>query len=260
MILAILQARMSSTRLPGKVLKPLLGEPMLLRQIERIRRVCRIDQLLVATSVDASDDPLAALCERIRVACFRGSLDNVLERFYLAASEANPQPEHVVRLTGDCPLADPELIDAVIEFHLAGGYDYSTNALEATFPDGLDVEVVRFACLQQAWQEATLPSELEHVMPFITRRPERFRIGHFKAPTDLSHLRWTVDNSEDFEFVSRVYEALYPTKPDFTTADILALLERYPELQEINVHIERNVGLKKSLIEDEKYRKSGGEH
>lgn len=247
-MLAILQARSSSSRLPGKVLKPLVGEPMLARQIERIRRSREVSCLLIATSSDASDDPLAALCEHLDVQCHRGSLNDVLDRFYRAAEPL--APEHLVRLTGDCPLADPDVIDATIAFHLDGGYDYTSNAIQPTFPDGLDVEVFRFSCLRDAWSEASLQSEREHVTSFIYRRPERYRIGHFKQANDLSWLRWTVDEPADFEMVEAVYKALYPGKPNFTTADVLDLLARHPEIARINADITRNEGYLKSLAAD----------
>jgi spore coat polysaccharide biosynthesis protein SpsF len=256
MILAVLQARVSSSRLPGKVLRPILGVPMILRQVERARRAVGVDRLLVATSVDPSDDPLAELCAGDGIECFRGSLDDVLDRFYRAARPF--APEHVVRLTGDCPLADPELIGEVISFHRDGGYDYVSNALEPTFPDGLDVEVFRFPCLEHAWREASLPSEREHVTPFLYHRPERFRIGCYKGDVDLSRLRWTVDEPVDFELVTRIYGELYPVRRDFTTGDILGLLERKPELKTLNTHHRRNEGLERSLEEDRRHRKGTG--
>jgi spore coat polysaccharide biosynthesis protein SpsF len=247
-ILAILQARVSSSRLPGKVLKPLLGAPMIVRQLERVRRCARIDRIVVATSTDVSDDRLAKVAADAGVAVFRGSLADVLDRFHGAAQQHIPHT--VVRLTADCPLADPRLIDRVIEFYLKGGYDYATNALRPTYPDGLDVEVFRASCLEDAWREATLPSEREHVTPFIHRRPERYRIGHFAGDIDLSALRWTVDEALDFELVSTIYAALYPTKHDFGTADVLQLLEERPELKTVNTRYERNEGMKKSLQAD----------
>lgn len=252
--LAILQARVSSTRLPGKVLKPILGEPMLLRQIERLRRCRGFDRLVVATSTDASDDPLAAACEGWDVACHRGSLDDVLDRFVAAARAY--QPDIVVRLTGDCPLADPEVIDAVIRYFRQGDYDYASNVDPPTFPDGLDVEVMRYSCLVQAHREATLPSQREHVTPFIRAHAERFRLGCHTAATDLSHLRWSVDEPDDFAFVKAVYEALYPGKPDFTTADVLRLLAGNGHLASINSAIARNEGLKKSLLKDAEHLKA----
>lgn len=236
---------MSSTRLPGKVLKPLLGVPMLLRQVERLRCATTFDRLLVATSVDPSDDVLAELCARHDIQCFRGSLRDVLDRFYQAARPYNPR--HVVRLTGDCPLIDPGVLDEVVRFYLAGGYDYASNAVEPTFPDGLDVEVFRFSCLESAWKEARLPSEREHVTLFIYKHPERFRVGHYKISTNLSHMRWTVDQPEDFEFVTRVFEALYPADPRFTMQDVLRYLEQHPEVAMVNAGTGRNEGLKRSL-------------
>lgn len=247
-ILAILQARVSSSRLPGKVMKPILGQPMLARQIERLARCRRFERLIVATSVEASDDAIETLCRQLDIVCRRGSLDDVLDRFYRAAlPEA---PDHVVRLTGDCPLADPALIDALIDFHLAQGYDYSSNCHVPSLPDGLDAEVMRFSALEAAWREARLPSEREHVTPFIRKHPERFRIGLWRHPVDLSQLRWTVDEAEDFEFVSRVFAALYPSNPAFGMQDVLDLLARQPELAAINRGLRRNAGFEKSLQQD----------
>lgn len=248
MILAILQARVSSTRLPNKVIKPILEVPMLLRQVERIRRSRMIDRLLIATSSDPSDDVLGRLCAENDLECFRGSLDDVLDRFYQGAKPLNP--DHVVRLTGDCPLSDPQLIDEVIKFHLDGDLDYTSNALEPTFPDGLDIEVLRFQCLKQAWEAAVLPSQREHVTLFIYQNQGLFKIGRFKGKIDLSHLRWTVDEPLDFELVTKIYEHLYRDNPAFTSQDILNLLEKYPELKTYNTRFSRNEGLKKSLSED----------
>lgn len=248
MILAVLQARFSSTRLPGKVLKPILGKPMLMLQLERIRRVTDIDGLIVATSMEAQDDALAAMCGAEGVACHRGSLNDVLDRFYQAAR--SHAPDHVIRLTGDCPLADPEVISGVIRAHLAARADYTSNVLPPTFPDGLDVEIMNFACLEEAWREATLPSQREHVTPFINRQPARYKLHNFANAADLSGLRWTVDEPADFEFVKRVYEALYPSHPDFSTADILALMEKRPELAALNNQHTRNEGYAKSLLKD----------
>lgn len=248
MILAILQARVSSTRLPGKVLKPLLGVPMLLRQIERLKKSRKIDRLLVATSTEPSDDPIEKLCEENGIACYRGSLNDVLDRFYQAARGFDP--EHVVRLTADCPLTDAKLIDDVIGFYLDGGFDYASNAIQATYPDGLDMEVFRFSCLEQAWREAALPSQREHVTPFIHQQPLLFKIGHYKNSSDLSHLRWTVDEPKDFELVTMVYEALYPKNPDFSTQEILQLLDQRSELVNWNTEHQRNEGYLKSLKAD----------
>lgn len=248
MILGILQARVSSTRLPDKVLRPLLGKPMILRQIERLKRIVQIDRLVLATSNDPSDDRLAEVCAAENIECFRGDLDDVLDRFYKAAQQY--RPEYIVRLTGDCPLADPEVIDNLITYFLAGAYDYSSNSLEPTFPDGLDAEIFRFSCLEEAWKEAVLPSQREHVTPFIYQQPDRFRIGCMLNNIDLSGLRWTVDEPADYDLVARIYEVLYPQNPHFLSSDILQLLKREPELCSINVAITRNEGYVKSLKND----------
>jgi spore coat polysaccharide biosynthesis protein SpsF len=239
-VIAILQARMSSTRLPGKVLKPILGRPMLARQIERLKRCRSLQELVVATSEQADDDPLASLCRDEGVPCFRGSLNDVLDRFYQCARRY--EAGHLVRLTGDCPLADPGLIDSLVEFYLQQAVDYASNCRPPTLPDGLDAEVIRFDVLAAAWREAVDPFEREHVAPFIVRRPQRFSIANWKWPVDLSHMRWTVDEPEDLAFVTRIYEALYPTSPDFGIDDVLALLRKQPDLAEINSRFQRNEG------------------
>lgn len=250
-VLAVLQARTSSSRLPGKVLLPILGQPMLLRQIERLKRCRDIDRLLVATSTDPTDDPLAKLCAEHGLDCFRGSLPDVLARFVEAARTVNP--EVVVRLTGDCPLADPSLIDAVIRRFLASDFDYLSNCEPPTYPDGLDVEVLRLSCLEEAQREAVLPSHREHVTLFVRRQPTRYRLGNYADTVDRSTLRWTVDELQDYEFVRSVYEALYPDKPDFTTADIYSLLETVPQLLTINSQFQRGEGGRKSLLADAAY-------
>lgn len=248
MILAILQARTTSSRLPNKVLKSILGKPMLAHQIERVKRSRLIDNLVVATSTDSSDNALLDLCRCLGVECFRGNLDDVLDRFYQAALPY--KPDHIVRLTGDCPLIDPNIIDMVIKFHVNGNYDYSSNCLEPTYPDGLDTEVFKYKCLFEAWQEAKLKSEREHVTPFINKQSNRYKLGCLKSPIDYSSLRWTVDESADFEFVSQIYSAIYPDNPLFAFEDILNLLESMPDLRQINAGINRNEGYMNSLKND----------
>jgi len=237
---AVLQARTSSTRLPGKVLADLCGRPMLARQVERVSRARRLDDLVVATSDQPGDDALADLCREMGVACFRGSLEDVLDRF--ASAAARHRAEAVVRLTGDCPLADPGVIDATIGFFLEGGYDYAANCRPPTLPDGLDTEVFTFAALEAAWREAADPFEREHVVPFIIRRPGRFRIGNLAWPEDRSGLRWTVDEPRDLDFVRAVYAALFPANPAFGWEDVLRLLAERPELAQLNSGIPRNQG------------------
>lgn len=251
MIIAILQARFSSTRLPGKVLKKILGKPMLSLQLERVMCASKIDKLIVATSTDSSDNEIENLCKEMQVRCFRGSLDDVMDRYYQAALLY--RPKHVVRLTGDCPLIDPQIIDEVIGFFIKGDFDYASNCVEPTFPDGLDVEAFKFSALETAWKEASLPSHREHVTPFIYQNNERFKVGHYKTQEDLSHLRWTVDRPEDFELIRQIYEALYKHNPKFTTQDILGFLSKNPSLICNNERFVRNEGMRKSIEADKLY-------
>ena len=248
MILAILQARTSSTRLPGKVLRPILGEPMLARQIERLMRSKKIDRLLVATSDQPEDHAIAILCAKLSIPCFCGSLEDVLQRFYHAAKPY--KPTHIVRLTGDCPLADPALIDELIELHLAGLHDYSSNCGNPSYPDGLDAEIMSTATLTTLQEKAITQAEREHVTYYIRCHPEQFSIGELSRTPSLAHLRWTVDEPADLALVERIYGALYPINPAFTTADILALLAREPELAILNTRHQRNEGLARSISKD----------
>ena len=245
MILGILQARTGSSRLPGKVLLPLAGKPMLARQIERLLRAEQLDMLIVATTDEGADDEIADIAGECSVPVYRGSRDDVLDRFYQAARGF--APSHVVRLTADCPLCDWTLIDRLIAFALAGDYDYASNCLEPTWPDGLDAEVIRFAALKTAWREATSPVDREHVTQFVVRDPQRFRAGSQRNDVDLSAMRWTVDELRDYDFISRVYEELYGAHPAFKTNDVLKLLESRPELLEVNSGIGRNEGLLRSI-------------
>jgi spore coat polysaccharide biosynthesis protein SpsF len=254
MILAILQARMDSTRLPGKVMKPILGTPMIFLQIERIARARHIDKLLVATTSDEADNVVADECIRRGLAVYRGSQLDVLDRYVKAAEEYRPRA--VVRLTADCPLADWTVIDCAVQTYFHGHYQYVTNVNPQTYPDGLDVEIVDYEALRIANIEARLPSEREHVTPFISARPERFSAGSLRSPVDLSAMRWTVDEPEDFELVRAIYEALYPTKPAFETRDILDFLRERPELIRLNQHIVRNAGLLKSFEADKIFLRS----
>lgn len=249
MIVAILQARMQSTRLPGKVMMKILGKPMLALQLERIACCNNIDKLVVATSKQQADDSIAVLCETLGVACYRGSLHDVLDRYYRAA--AHYAATHVVRLTGDCPLCEPAVIDETINLHLGERRDYTSNFHPACFPDGLDIEVFRYEVLEAAWQRAKLPSHREHVTAYIHQNPGVFNLGSYTQSTNLSNLRWTVDEAEDFEFVTHIYEALYPTKHDFTCDDILNYCKDNPDISRLNRKYTRNEGMIKSLQEDE---------
>jgi spore coat polysaccharide biosynthesis protein SpsF len=232
MILAILQARMSSTRLPGKVMADVVGAPMILRQVERLRRSGRLDGVLVATSVDPSDDGLAAMLALHDAPVHRGPLDDVLAR-YAGALAAHPA-EIVVRLTADCPLADPEVIDATVDLLTSRDLDYAANTpAHRTYPKGLDVEVMRADALLQAAREASDPYEREHVTPYLYRHPEMFAQDFISQADDEGELRWTVDRPDDLEFVRAVYGALYPGKPGFTSDDVRAFVRSRPDLHRL---------------------------
>lgn len=239
--MAVLQARMSSTRLPGKVMRPLLGEPMLGRQIERIRRAQRVDSLVVATSTDPADDVIAEYVAGLGLPVIRGPLDDVLARFIQVIDEL--EPDVVVRLTADCPLTSPRVIDAVIEQFLSADADYCSNTLEPTYPDGLDVEVVRPSALRAVAAVSADVAEHEHVTLGVYRRPEQFVLSSVTSERDLSQLRWTVDTPEDFAFVEQVYDALYEQDPQFDVDEILHLLEEHPALARTSADEVRNAAL-----------------
>lgn len=223
---------MSSTRLPGKVLRPILGREMVLRQLERIARAKEIDRVIVATSAREDDEPIALACRSVGVVCFRGSLADVLDRFFQAAREYPAQ--HVMRLTADCPLVDPVLLDQLVRLHVSGGYDYSSNVHPRSYPIGLDAEIFTAKLLQEAAGKANTPYEREHVTPYMFQAGSQTVQGALIDAQDRSSLRWTVDYLEDFEFVKAVYERLYPLNPDFTTADIYELLARQPDIAALN--------------------------
>jgi spore coat polysaccharide biosynthesis protein SpsF len=247
MILAILQARMSSSRLPGKVLTPILGVPMLQHQLQRLSLCKSIDKLIVATSTERSDDPLASMCEQIGQTCYRGDLNNVLKRFYDCfekysaekysaeqyAAEQD-QPIHIIRLTGDCPLIDAAVVDNVVNKHVQQKYDYTTNAYPQSFPNGLDVEVMTAQTLKTIYQKATLPDEIEHVTFYVRRYSEDFSIGALSCDQDLSEHRWTVDYPEDFALAKAVFEGLYAQDPHFNYQQVLTFLQHHPDVYALN--------------------------
>ena len=239
--LAIVQARTSSSRLPGKVLRPLAGVPMVLRQLERIGRAETVEGIVIATSEDPSDDELAALLSDSGYDYIRGSLDDVLARYLQAIDEYHP--DVVVRLTADCPMISSRVIDLVVERFHASDADYVSNTMVPTYPDGLDVEVVSATTLQVVGRESAEPAEREHVTLGVYRQPERFTIENVKDPTgrDHSDLRWTVDTAEDFTFVSQVFEHLHPLA--FEYEDVLSLLDQHPELHRTHRDAPRNVAL-----------------
>lgn len=233
-IVATVEARMESSRLPGKTLAPILGRPMLEVLIERVRRARRVDQIVVATTDHAADQPIEELARRLGVGCFGGSSEDVLDRV-LKASQAH-QADLIVELTGDCPLLDPEVIDQVIALFLSGEYDYVSNVLARTYPRGLDTQVFPVRVLEEVAALTLEPADRENVSLYIYEHPERYRLGNLEAPPELRHpeLRLTVDTAQDLELVREIYQRLYPAKPDFTIADVIRLLQQTPELREIN--------------------------
>lgn len=244
---AIIQARMASTRLPGKVLADVAGRPMLHFVVTRAQRAKNLDQVVVATSTEASDDLIAEFCATERIAVFRGNESDVLDRYRNAAERFAAGV--VVRLTADCPLLDAEVIDKTVDFFRRGDFDYASNTIEPTYPDGLDTEVFTRAALETAWRDARLKSEREHVTPYIHKNPEMFRLGIARHTTDLSGARWTVDEPQDLEFVRAVYAHFGRT--DFGMMEIIEMLTAQPQLSRINCDLERNAGYLKSLREDE---------
>ena len=234
----IVQARMSSTRLPGKVLREILGKSILEYQIERLNRVEFSDQLIVATSTDPSDDPITDLCKTLEVPVFRGPLEDVLARYFLTAQ--HHQLETIVRITSDCPLIDPPIVDEVVRrYNSDSALDYVSNNFERSYPRGLDTEVFSMRALQKAFTNASLAPEREHVTYFIYTHPELFQLATVRCPKDLQNHRWTVDTVEDFELISKIITEIYPRKPNFTLPDVLALLDQHPDWIKINQQIQQ---------------------
>jgi spore coat polysaccharide biosynthesis protein SpsF len=238
-IVIIVQARMTSTRLPGKVLKKVLDKSLLEYQIERLCRVKLADEIVIATTINETDEPIVQLCNSLSVHYFRGSEKDVLSRYYETAKAH--QADVIVRVTSDCPLIDPEVIDRVIRFYIdhQTEYDYVCNFLERTYPCGMDTEVFSFKALKEAFLEATALPDREHVTPFIHRQPQRYSLASVNYFENQSHHRWTVDTPEDFELIKRIIEAIHPNLPYFTLRDCLNLLQNNPEWLTINAHIQQ---------------------
>lgn len=239
--IGVLQARMTSSRLPGKVLTDLHGQPMIARQLERLARSTFLDELVVATSVDASDDHLAEYVSSLGVEVFRGDLDDVLGRFIGVADSLDP--DVIVRLTADCPLASPRVIDRVISEFRDNDVDYASNTLNPTYPDGIDVEVVKTSALRWVSENSADPHEREHVTLGVYRRPEMFKLLSVRDDADHSDLRWTVDEPADLDFVRWVYSELYDENPQFEYADILDLVARNPVMSRTTADAIRNAAL-----------------
>lgn len=233
----IVQARMTSTRLPGKVLAPIAGRPMLAWQLDRLRRVRDDVAVAVATSDGPSDDPIVDLCGELGVPVVRGSEADVLDRYRVAAATLRADP--VIRITSDCPLIDPAVSRAVLELFERGEADYASNTLERTFPRGLDTEVLSSETLAAAWHEASQPFEREHVTPYIYRNPSRFRLRNLRNERDEGYRRWTVDTPADLAFARAVYERLEADAVTFDANDVRELLRREPALEALNAAVEQ---------------------
>ena len=238
-VIAILQARMSSSRLPGKVLKPILGLPMLAHQVARIKQSKRLCKLIIATSNEASDQPIADFCENAGVHCYQGSLPDVLDRFYQTAI-AN-QAKVIVRLTGDCPLIDAEIIDEAIDIHLTAGNEYTTNSIlpdhpteKFTYADGLDVEVINVDVLASLWKNTTKSYYREHVTSYVRTHEQAFKVGYFHHQPDISAYRLTVDEPEDFELITEVFHHFQSQGSVFGYRDVIAYIAKNPKLHRLN--------------------------
>ena len=232
-VVAIIQARMGSTRLPGKVLLDLGGRTMLARVVRRTGRAALVDEVVVATSTAAADEPIIEQCRRLSVACFRGNEQDVLDRYYRAA--AARAAEAVVRVTSDCPLIDPDLIDRVVGAFLDERPDYAANILQRTWPRGLDTEVMSVSTLNRAWREASEPYQRTHVTPYVYQHPEQFRLLSVTHHEDLSDGRWTVDSQADLDFVRAVYRRM--DDDAFSRHDVCRLLSEEPFLADLNRHV-----------------------
>jgi spore coat polysaccharide biosynthesis protein SpsF len=237
---AIIQARMGSSRLPGKVLRTISGKPMLEHILERVRAVKEIDQVIVATSNQPIDKSIQSFCEKNQIDYFAGNEHNVLDRFYHAAIQYSA--DNVLRITADCPLVDPAIITSLIHEFTTDDYDYFSVATGASaifldggrFPDGYDAEYMRMPALAKAWREATALTDREHVTPYLWRQPELFKLGKLKSAIDYSALRLTVDNEDDFRLIDLIYQDLYRPDQHFLLADVIRWLEDHPDLAATN--------------------------
>lgn len=250
MIYAIIQARMGSTRLPNKVLMNLNGKTVLEHIIYRLKQSECIDKIIVATSIGHENNLIEELCKSKGISYFKGSEDDVLDRYYQTCKFFNVDVnDNVVRITADCPLIDVSIVDDIIEKHLENNNDYTSNTIVPSFPDGLDCEVFTFLSLETSWKNALLSSEREHVTLHIKNHPELFKIENILNDDDLSDLRWTLDEKEDFEFISKIY-SYFPESNTFSTQNVLDVLDENPDLLNINDKFKRDEGLEKSLKND----------
>lgn len=247
--IVMIQARSGSTRFPNKVMQTLAGKPMLLQMIDRVKRAKKIDEVIVLTTFQKSDLAIVELCSSHGVRVFAGSENDVLDRYYQAARLL--RPEYVIRLTADCPCFDPSLLDMAIQ-EMDADSDY-LGMMSESFPDGLDLEIIKYDALAKAWHEASLKSEREHVTQYIVKHPDFFVCQDFSSGDELlGNERWTVDEPEDFELVSTIFEHFSDEGllDSFGLKEIREYLDDNPRLRNINSKFARNEGLAKSLRED----------
>ncbi|MDC1136651.1 glycosyltransferase family protein [Nitrosopumilus sp.] len=248
-ITCIIQARTNSDRLPNKVLLKIVNLPIIIHIINRVKKSHYTKQIILATTNNSDDQVLLDIANDNEIISFNGNELDVLDRFYHAAKKYNADP--IVRITGDCPLIDPVLIDEMIKFFLENDFDYISNTIERTFPDGLDVEIFTFSTLEKAFFEATWISEREHVTPYIIKNPKLFKLFSYTNVENLSHLRWCLDEASDYEMLQKIYQEFEPNN-FFPTTDVLKLLEKKPEISKINSGIPTNEGYDNSIKNDKK--------
>ncbi len=247
-VVVIIQARMGSTRLPGKMMMQIDSVPIIEYVVRAVKNAKRVHEVWLATTSNTEDNVLAVWAEEKRVLTYRGSGTNVLDRYYQTAKLSHA--DVIVRITGDCPLADPAVIDEIVGEYLNGNFDYVCNTQPPTFPDGLDVEVFSFMVLEKAWKEAELSSEQEHVTPYLWKHPELFRIKNIVHDPDWSSYRLTLDTAEDLHLIEKVIHECKKRGDDYRMNTVIDVLTLHPEWLTINSKHERNEGYQKSLNED----------
>lgn len=248
-IIALIQARTGSTRLPSKVLLKLGDKTVLDRVIERVKQARLIGEVIIATTFSTDDSAIVKIALKNKLRVFCGSQNDVLDRYYQAAKLL--QSDHIVRVMADCPLIDPGIIDRVIDKHLKEKNDYTACAYKQTFPDGLDMEALTFRTLEKVWKKARLAHQREHVTLFITSNPHLFKIGNLESEVDLSDKRWVLDEPADYQLIKAIYQQFRHREAEFRYPDVLQFLEQNPDLENINRHIQRNRVLLEALRKED---------
>ena len=248
MIIAILQTRMGSSRFPNKVLRKIKGKTLLELYTNRVKKSQLVNKIVIATTKKSEDDIIKKIATKLGLECFRGSENDLLDRYYQCAKKYHA--DVVVRLTPDDPFVDYQVVDRAIQIYMDNQVDFVTNHFDPTYPEGLDIEVYSINALEKSWQEAKLLSEREHVFPYIQNNQNQFKIINFKQEQDYSHLRWTIDYECDYEMTKVIYDYLYDKKPIFLQEDILQILDKHPEISEMNSHIKRKEGVNLTKTND----------